>query len=164
MYVKKNKIPPPAAPESAEIIKYWYFVTFSKMTCGKNMRANLRNNKATLSLLLTNKKVKKVKTTFTRRLLHRNRPLTWALLSKEVHLYLQALKRSINQKLMKLEAHMSLYHSITCTYRYFPPCRPYVNPSPWIINLYKYETQLPKDNFCHVWILIGMWNFYRSIY
>jgi len=47
MYVRKNKIPPAAAPEFAEIIKYWYFVTFSKMTCGKNMQATLQNNKAT---------------------------------------------------------------------------------------------------------------------
>jgi hypothetical protein len=63
MYVRKNKIPPAAAPEFAEIIKYWYFVIFSKITCGKNMRATLQNNK-------------KAKSTFTRQLLHRNRPLT----------------------------------------------------------------------------------------
>ena len=41
IYVRKNKIPPAADPELAEIIKYWYFVTFSKMACGKNMWANL---------------------------------------------------------------------------------------------------------------------------
>jgi hypothetical protein len=51
MYVRKNKIPPAAAPEFAEIIKYWYFVIFSKITCGKNMRATLQNNKKAKEIL-----------------------------------------------------------------------------------------------------------------
>jgi hypothetical protein len=46
---------------------------------------------------------------------------------------------------------MSLYHSIMCTYKYFPPCRPCANPSPWIINFICINMKLNLlDNRAHV--------------